>query len=158
MWETDELTDWPFLMTQYAGTESTIVFLQFYNLTNSSTAACWLTPINIIYSHNFLSIVHCQCFVFCVKIMNSEKTIPKTPTGVAEFNKVWLKYVLEQWLNKNKSSQQKTVEITSFTANKNGLQVRSKISCSCKCWKNKSIYFLGTIKHNLCCWCPVCCQ
>ena len=52
-----------------------------------------------------------------------EKTIPKTPTGVAEFNKVWLKYVLDQWLNKQKSNEHKTVEITSFTANKNGLQV-----------------------------------
>ena len=48
----------------------------------------------------------------------------KTPTTVAEFNKEWLKFILENWHNKS-STNQSSIDIISFEASKNGLQVDS---------------------------------
>ena len=48
----------------------------------------------------------------------------KTPTTVAEFNKEWLKFILEDWHNKS-STNQSSIDIISFEASKNGLQVES---------------------------------
>ena len=46
----------------------------------------------------------------------------KTPTSIPEFNKEWLKFILEDWLNK-KSDSSNSVEILEFKASKNSLQV-----------------------------------
>ena len=50
-------------------------------------------------------------------------TALKTPTTVAEFNKEWLQYILEDWHNKS-STNQSSIDIISFEASKNGLQVK----------------------------------
>ena len=50
-------------------------------------------------------------------------TALKTPTTVAEFNKEWLQFILEDWHNKS-STNQSSIDIISFEASKNGLQVR----------------------------------
>ena len=46
----------------------------------------------------------------------------KTPTSIPEFNKEWLKFILEDWFNR-KSNNNNDVEILEFKANKNSLQV-----------------------------------
>ena len=53
-------------------------------------------------------------------LWNSE--IMKTPTSIPEFNKEWLKFILEDWFNR-KSNNNNDVEILEFKANKNSLQV-----------------------------------
>ena len=52
----------------------------------------------------------------------SEMTSLKTPTSVAEFNKDWLQFILQDWHSKS-STNQSSIDIISFEASKNGLQV-----------------------------------
>ena len=56
-------------------------------------------------------------------------SIPPTPHSVAEFSKEWLLFVLDGWFHKNHENLT-SVDITSFTANKNNLQVNRKIFLS----------------------------
>ena len=46
----------------------------------------------------------------------------KTPTSVAEFNKEWLQFILQDWHSKS-STNHSSIDIISFEASKNGLQV-----------------------------------
>ena len=49
---------------------------------------------------------------------------PKTPRSVPEFSKDWLMFILEDWFHKNHENLT-SVDITSFNASKNILQVCS---------------------------------
>ena len=49
-------------------------------------------------------------------------SIPKTPKSVTEFSKDWLMFILESWFDKNHENLT-SVDITSFNASKNNLQV-----------------------------------
>ena len=49
-------------------------------------------------------------------------SIPDTPKSVAEFSKDWLMFILDNWFHKNHENLT-SVDITSFNASKNNLQV-----------------------------------
>ena len=49
-------------------------------------------------------------------------SIPETPKSVTEFSKDWLIFILDDWFHKNHENLS-SVEITSFNASKNNLQV-----------------------------------
>ena len=48
--------------------------------------------------------------------------IPPTPTCVEEFNKEWIKYVMDDWFAKN-DIKTESVDIVNFAASLNSLQV-----------------------------------
>ena len=64
-------------------------------------------------------------FSTAVTMEEQEIYIPPTPTSVEEFNKEWIKFVMDDWFIKN-DIKTESVDIVSFSASLNSLQVRQR--------------------------------
>ena len=64
----------------------------------------------------------CEVWVEAVSTCDAEFVIPPTPTCVGEFNREWIKYVMDGWFVKN-SIRTQSVDILSFSAALNSVQV-----------------------------------
>ena len=68
------------------------------------------------------TVTTCAGSMKSVTICDSEVVIPSTPTCVGEFNREWIKYVMDEWFVKN-STRTEFVDILSFSAALNTVQV-----------------------------------
>ena len=64
----------------------------------------------------------CEGDMETVTTCDSEFVIPPTPSCVGEFNREWIKYVMDGWFVKN-SIRPQSVDILSFYAALNSVQV-----------------------------------
>ena len=64
-------------------------------------------------------------FSTAVTMEEQEIYIPPTPNCVEEFNKEWIKFVMDDWFIKN-DIKTEAVDIVSFSASLNSLQVRQR--------------------------------
>ena len=70
-------------------------------------------------------VTSCDGGMKSVTICDEEFVIPPTPSCVGEFNREWIKYVMDEWFVKN-SIRTEFVDILSFYAALNTVQVMKR--------------------------------